>query len=1020
MPILTVNYTYFVVSLSTAYIKFNDQLNPGISLNNMKVKMFASMDDYMLYSVNPAQFNSLIPVEVLSFRIYMSHLIYELKISTTSIESGVMEVALENRQLVNSSDGQKFYPENKILVTDIMYYRSESEFENYLGLLFGILLGLTGLLSLFIPALKYTIMSMKVFQMNNYFFLINVNLPANLYLFFRYIQYGNIINLLVSVNPMGFLTDGKCKEYERKLLVIGRDCQLFSNAGPHFLWFGVSFIIKMILELVQYNKEKNGEKRGKLYEFIKLKFGKRYFIELLSYFHMDLVLYNLLNLFFAELGSGTAFFNLLISTVFMVFFIYYYISLFVIIADNSKDFLLNNLCDPEGKLGLVRKDDADEGFGSMFQNKSVANMPNKQEKTVTEEVDEDSANSVQYEDLPSDARERLKTIFAEVVSNYQSPEAKRKITRKVEEMAEEEKRKGTFKVEDTVDDNRSAGGQVSTRNFGQISTRTGVTKMSKADKKKAEQEEKERQALQTWKQQLYVQLSIKEEFYIVARAMTESLKQKKKLHEIKLKDAIERGQEPPAKSDFMIKRKKGPTKTKDDATYSGANIYKFLFAASHCQNMYSKQYYAVGYVKEFLLALILVVSYSNAYIQTIVFTLIFIIYLYFNISKAPLQNKFNNKLLNVYTGLYVTMAFMTFVLVLFAGRVNAAILHFFFGYLLMIIEMAIIGVVITMAVSEFLKKRKDRLENEKHMQEMQARDAAALALQANKESGAVGKSSRRKKDGSKANVNSKGVSKANLAAGAAGVRKPPKKKSTISSRSGIYEDVTDKSVPGEGGFAKPPVKMKGEEGTEEIEGMEEDITVSNPAEDKEESAKPRSNSQAQSKPNVIKPAGKKQREPIKRQSNFSTGSFRVVDKAMPDKKIKAGGVFFTTHEEVDLEDSHNSAKPTKKFTPATQPNPMNSVLSQSGFSKGSSSHSGPSQVPAPATPNRMLRPKQNIPKEMEKQLKAKRVDSADDISAEISIDALNIEERSDMKQLLPTTSKIPTKSSLPKSNQGKK
>lgn len=426
MPILTVNYTYFVVSLSTAYIKFNDQLNPNIQLNNMKVKMFASEGDYKEYLASPATFQKAIAVDVLSFKIYMSHLIYELKIYTTSIESGVMEVALENRQLVNSSDGQKFYSESKILVTDIMYYRSESEFENYLGLLFGVLLGLTGLLSLFIPALKYTIMSMKVFQMNNYFFLINVNLPANLYLFFRYIQYGNVINLLVSVNPMGFLTDGKCKEYERKLLVIGRDCQLFSNAGPHFLWFGISFMIKMILELVQHNKEKNGEKRGKLYEFLQLKFGKRYFIELLSYFHMDLVLYNLLNLFFAELGSGVAFFNLLISVVFMVFFIYYYISLFVIIADNSKDFLLNNLCDPEGKLGLVRKDDGDEGLGSMFRGKTIA--PGVQdEKTVTEEPEEQSSNTVQYDDLPPEEKERLRLTFAHVVSNYQSPEAKRKI-----------------------------------------------------------------------------------------------------------------------------------------------------------------------------------------------------------------------------------------------------------------------------------------------------------------------------------------------------------------------------------------------------------------------------------------------------------------------------------------------------------------------------------------------------------------------------------------------------------------
>ena len=1017
MPILTVNYTYFVVSLSTAYIKFNDQLNPNIQLNNMKVKMFASEGDYKEYLASPATFQKAIAVDVLSFKIYMSHLIYELKIYTTSIESGVMEVALENRQLVNSSDGQKFYSESKILVTDIMYYRSESEFENYLGLLFGILLGLTGLLSLFIPALKYTIMSMKVFQMNNYFFLINVNLPANLYLFFRYIQYGNVINLLVSVNPMGFLTDGKCKEYERKLLVIGRDCQLFSNAGPHFLWFGISFMIKMILELVQQNKEKNGEKRGKLYEFLQLKFGKRYFIELLSYFHMDLVLYNLLNLFFAELGSGVAFFNLLISVVFMVFFIYYYISLFVIIADNSKDFLLNNLCDPEGKLGLVRKDDGDEGLGSMFRGKTIT--PGVQhEKTVTEEPEEQSSNTVQYDDLPPEEKERLRLTFAHVVSNYQSPEAKRKITIQVEKLADEEKRKGIFKIDDTTDDNKSNGNQVSSRNFGQISTRGGM-KMSKADKRKAELEEQERQALLKWKQEMFIKLSIKEEFYIVAKAIAESLKQKKKIHEFKVKEATEKGQEAPIKSDFMIKRRKPPIKAKDNATYSGANIYRFLFASSHCQNMYSKQYYAVGYVKELLLALVLVLSYSNPFIQTIVFTLIFVLYLYLNVSRAPLQNKFNNKLLNAYTGLYVTMSFMTFVLVLFAGRVNAAILHFFFGYVLMVIEMAIIGVVITMAVSEFLQKRKDRLENERHMKEMQERDVALQAEQANKESGAVNKSSRRKNNAtnaSKPNLQSKAGSKPNLAAGG---KKPLKKKSTISSRSGIYEDASEKSADGNG-MPKPPVKIK-DDGTEEMEGMEEGITVSNPAEEKE-SIKRMTNSQA-SKPNVIKPAGKKPHN-NKRQSNLSTGSFMVVDRAMPNKKIKEGGVFFTKHLEVDIENSQQLSSSKKRdFTPATNPNPLNSMISASGFSGSrdtASVKSGGKRGQAAQTPTRVLRPKQNVAREMGRQLQAKRVDSADDVSAEISIDALNVEERSDSKQLLPGDSKPPTKTSLPSNPPARK
>ena len=90
---------------------------------------------------------------------------------------------------------------------------------------------------------------------------------------------------------------------------------------------------------------------------MKLKFGKRYFIELLNYFHMDIVLYNLMNLLFVELGDFLSFFNLMVAVVMMVFFIYFYIVLFVIISDNSKDFLLTNLCDPEGRLGLIKKDE---------------------------------------------------------------------------------------------------------------------------------------------------------------------------------------------------------------------------------------------------------------------------------------------------------------------------------------------------------------------------------------------------------------------------------------------------------------------------------------------------------------------------------------------------------------------------------------------------------------------------------------------------------------------------------------
>ena len=60
--------------------------------------------------------------------------------------------------------------------------------------------------------------------MNNYFFLINVNLPYNLFLFFNNIQFGNIVRLAVIFNPLGFLTNNNCGEFQEKLLALDKTC----------------------------------------------------------------------------------------------------------------------------------------------------------------------------------------------------------------------------------------------------------------------------------------------------------------------------------------------------------------------------------------------------------------------------------------------------------------------------------------------------------------------------------------------------------------------------------------------------------------------------------------------------------------------------------------------------------------------------------------------------------------------------------------------------------------------------
>ena len=599
--VLSMNRSYFVVSVSTAYIKFNNQLNPDIKLENFDFHIFKSNELYKSF-VSTAVLvpDSTVPVVVKEFKILKSHMIIKLDIKVTTVDNGVLVLDVKDKQQLNDSSVTRFYSDSYVVVEEIDYFRSSTTFENYLGIFFGIVLGLTGLASLFIPAVKYTIMSMKIFQMNNYFFLLNINLPYNLYLFFDNIQFGNIIRLAVAVNPLNFLTNNRCKEFEDKLLTLNKTCQLFDNAGPHFLWFGLSGLIKLGLELYQKSLEKRGEKRGKLYEFLKLKFGRRYFIELLNYFHMDLVLYNLMNLMFTEMSGFLSFINLFVSVLLMVFFIYFYIALFVIIAENTKDFLLNNLCDPEGKLNKV-------GTSEIKKKKSTAGN----NLLSTSKVPPQPQNHASA-DMPPPTTQR---------GQEGKPLEKWSVLRVYEEM--------------------------------------------KAKKLKELEEQED---------------SVGEENKKSAPVVGENAKE-------------------------------------EEPTYLPSSIYRFLFINSHCMNVYSKQYYAITLVKEFSLAMVLVMASASGLFQIIFFFIIFVLVFYYNLTCAPLQNQNNNKILRFYSLTYVFMSFMTLVLAISGSSVTPSINHFFFGYCLMLFEIIIICLMVTMVVLEFLKKRADRkaLEKEREL-----------------------------------------------------------------------------------------------------------------------------------------------------------------------------------------------------------------------------------------------------------------------------------------------------------------
>lgn len=612
--ILTVEKSYFVVSLSTLYIKFQEKLNSDIRLSSFEGILLNSEDDYNAYLAGTLPTSSYIPFtfDEGSYRVYQSHLIFKLNIESTRINEGVMVLKPKSHRFVNSTGEVKFYSQPTIVVTNINYYRAGGSFEGVLGMIVGILLGLNGFLALFIPSVKYTIMTMKVFQMNNYFFLINVNLPINLFLFFDNIQIGNIFKQFERINPLSFMANDTCKEFQEKLLALNKNCQLFKNAGPHMFWFGISGIVKLALEGYQKMREKQGHPRGKLYEFLKLKFGRRYFIELLNYFHMDLVLYNLMNLLFSEMDNFTTFFNLFMSVVLIVFFIYFYIIMFVIVAEYASDFLLTSLCDPLNKLGTIEAvKKKDDDLNPLLGAKTMRYADGRNSKG--------SITKNQNSPIKSGPNEPPKETDRNPASENRQNEERKHTGWNVKRLFEEVKYK-KFKIPKTKED-----------------------------------------------------------------------------------EEYEMNKDPKLKGVIRM----AGTDAKEDATFEPANIYRFLFMNSHCMNTYSTHYYPISIIKEFLLALILVISYSSGVLQSLVFSLIFTLIYINNLTMSPLQNEFNNRLLKIYSFLYMLMSYITFILNIFDDSVRPELLYFFFGYILILLEMGIIGLIITMTISDFIKKRRD-------------------------------------------------------------------------------------------------------------------------------------------------------------------------------------------------------------------------------------------------------------------------------------------------------------------------
>ena len=616
---LSIDKSYFVVSVSTLYVKFNESMNKGIKFDDLSGVMLANQEDLAAYEAGTLPTTSHIPFSFVrgGYKVYNSHLIIKLDIATKNVEKGVFILKVAKRRYLNNSKSVSFYTDDKVVVANINYYHSEASFEKVLGIIFGVVLGLTGFLALFIPAIKYTIMSMKIFQMNNYFFTMNVNLPINLFLFFENIQYGNIIRLAVIYNPLSFLANDTCKEFQEKLLALDKTCQLFHNAGPHMLWFGISAILKGGLEGWQWYQEKQGHPRGKLYEFLKLKFGKRYFIEMLNYFHMDLVLYNLMNLLFSEMDNLISFINLFVSVILMVFFIYFYIQLFVIVSLHYQDYLSNNLCDPFNKLGTIaaKQSDHQDNIGSMHE------LPDPNRRKSGRKSTRNAGNNFSKVDITG-------------APNLESPQNK---------------------PADAIQKPATRLGWDIRRLFEELKFRKFKLPLDKD----AEKKDQFRSRASVARLNVFKKLNMKEE------------------------------------------------ERKDD-TFEPCNIYRFIFINSHCLNLYSANYYPITFVKEFVLAVVLVVSYSSGIMQSLVFLVIFMTIFIFTLIMEPLQNELNNRLLKIYTALYMVMSIITFALNIFDESVNPALLYNFFGYILILLEIGIICTLVIMTVSQFIKTRNDK------------------------------------------------------------------------------------------------------------------------------------------------------------------------------------------------------------------------------------------------------------------------------------------------------------------------
>jgi len=686
VPRLFIQSSYFVISKQQLVVKFDRELNQDMRVENLWTNIILSSDDNSnigtVVAQNPfsSSAQSLGPYQhvshkITSMRIYMSHIILDLELNTDYFDDATAVISFANSRILNDTSQTHFYPDRQIYLRGVKFFVSRGDNIKYLGLLLGIIIGANGIISLCIPSVKISAISMKIFQLNNYFFLLNVILPYNLFHFLTYFQYGNIMRLALFFNPLGFLTTNECAEFEEKLLRVDKTCQLLANAGPHAFWFVISAVVKGVLEVIQRYRDKKKIPRGRLYSFLRVNLGVRYFIELLNYFHMDLVVYTLLNLMFVKLDGIASFINLVLAVVLMVFFLFLYIKLSVIVANNHKNFLLSNLCDPEGKLGLKR----------------VTASTHEQHELVTK-IDPASAP------VPSDRKNN---------STPGTPEQKG-----IRKLASPDIRSGTRNLNSVhnarlppsssrLDPKQSPLNSPGSPSIRNLEIRARIESGSLNLKLKTLIPPKNSKPLTTpdanapKSAHKNIIAKIKSFLYLTAKDPREAL------FSVKTNSYLNK---PVVKSMVPVTRDGIKIEAKLPE-FDDCNIYRFLFLSCHCMNIYSTYYYVIQLVKEFILGLALVMTWREPIFQTTLFICVFLVILVCNSAFTPLQSSRSNRILQVYTATCLMMAVFFGILAVFAKSLNAKVQFFFIGYGFLACEIIITVCIVILTISVYVEHR---------------------------------------------------------------------------------------------------------------------------------------------------------------------------------------------------------------------------------------------------------------------------------------------------------------------------